>query len=835
MHAVNKDFFDKDETLALNKAKETDYGGKSGAFYPAPACFPPASAFRREYTVYFGGSYRENWSEGYSLSISYENRRAVQATFADGRWQAVGGDRELVVLLNSNKCPKLTNTYFQAAASALAASEECESSGNDMDRLDEYIYKGRNPLAAPELMRILMDDYCFKMQDAFDTVARCCDLSLEGINREELYKLQPRTTNLLSLVENCRENTLALLHDGRYAQYRNPFGAVESESTVRLAFSVLGGKAESAELLLCGDGDFKMLLPMEREGDMYSVTFKAPSCPGAYWYAFKVIKSGGQEHWLCPDKSGYLGEVFHELKASFRFTVCKKNFKTPDWAKKSLMYQIFPDRFSRSSDDTALKGIEYHRNLGQTPDYHEDTEEPPKYLPRSFEDNYSPDDFYGGTLKGIEEKLPYIKSLGANLIYLNPICEARSNHRYDTSDYKSVDPILGTNEDFKRLCKKAEELGIKIILDGVFSHTGADSIYFNRYGSYDVAGACQGVNSKFYPWYEFYEFPENYRCWWGFKDLPEVDEMNPEWQDFVIKNPESVIKTWIKRGSCGWRLDVADELPDEALSLIRDSAKEENPDAFILGEVWEDAVLKESYGGRRNYALGYSLDSVMNYPFRDAVISFLNGRSDAFELRDFLISQHMNYPKSMYYCLMNLLGSHDVVRLRTILAKDLPYKDMSRQQQLELCFTEEEMQEAVIKEKLGAAIQYAIPGIPSLYYGDEQGMAGLRDPFNRGFFHESDCGLKEWYSELGAFRNDNSAMSTGEVQFMAVSEDILLILRWNDHYRDAFMKPAERNACLCVINRGSEGAYYQCDCSNAGIGLYDGWVNGRTAGFIKLI
>lgn len=832
MDALSKKNQNDYTSAGINPPAEADYGGETGAFYPAPACFPPAGAFRREYTVYFGGSYRENWSDDYVLSISYEYRRGVQAAFENGEWKAVGGDRELNELLNSDHCPRLTKQYFQAAASALAATVECEESGMDMDKLNECVSKTLNPIAAPELMRILMDDYCFQMYEAYDTVARCCDLSLKDIDREELYKLQPRTANVVTLIENCRENTLSLLHDARYSQFRAPFGALPEGSSLHLAFQVLGGKPVAAFLNLYGE-NFKAQYPMEKSGDMYSVSIKVPEKPGAMWYNFK-ISDGEGSHWLCPDDSGYSGQVFKSEQGSFRLTVYKKDFKTPDWAKTAVMYQIFPDRFALSHDDTAKKGIEYHINLGQTPELHESTVEPPRYLPRPFELNYSPDDFYGGTLKGIEDKLPYIKSLGVSLIYLNPIFEARSNHRYDTSDYKKVDPILGTNEDFQELCRKADKLGIRIILDGVFSHTGADSIYFNSYGSYPDAGACQGQNSQFYPWYDFSRFPEEYRCWWGFKDLPEVEEHNREWQNYVIKNEDSVCKTWINRGSSGWRLDVADELPDDVLSLIRTASKEADPEAFVLGEVWEDAVLKESYGERRNYALGYSLDSVMNYPFRRAVLDFIHKKTDAFDLRDFLISQHMNYPLPMYYCLMNLLGSHDVVRLRSAIAVDADYGEMSREEQLKIQFDDEALNKAVELEKLCAAIQYAIPGIPSLYYGDEQGMKGVSDPFNREFFREEDCGLYRWYSSLAEFRNKNSAMSLGQVQFMAPSEDILLVLRWNHMGKDAFGKAAGRNACLCVINRGEERAEFEADCSAAGIGFYRGYIEGCSAKYIKL-
>ena len=447
-----------------------------------------------------------------------------------------------------------------------------------------------------------------------------------------------------------------------------------------------------------------------------------------------------------------------------------------------------------------------------------------RYLPREFEKEYIPDDFYGGTFKGIEKKLPYLKKLGISCIYLNPIVEARSNHRYDASDYLRPDPILGSLDDFDALVKAAENMGIRIILDGVFSHTGADSIYFNKYGHYDSVGACQGKTSAYYNWYDFKSFPEDYRSWWGFKELPEVEETNSEWQDFVVTGENSVVKTWLRRGAAGWRLDVADELPDEVLTLIRKSTKEEKSDALVLGEVWEDAVIKESYGLKRNYALGVSLDSVMNYPLRTALLDFIHGRTDAYALRNFLISQQMNYPRPLYYSLMNLLGSHDVERLRNALAADTDIRSLSREKQLALDFSEETLSAAIEKEKLCAAVQFSLPGVPSIYYGDEQGMCGVNDPFNRLPFKEEDNGLYEYYVNLSNLRTGSPALSVGEAEFSAPCSDVLVILR--------YLKGGD--AFLTVVNRGGKAYDYEVNCVNAGRGIVKGHIDAISAEIIRL-
>lgn len=335
-------------------------------------------------------------------------------------------------------------------------------------------------------------------------------------------------------------------------------------------------------------------------------------------------------------------------------------------------------------------------------------------------------------------------------------------------------------------------MGMRIINDGVFSHTGADSVYFNRFGSYDSVGAYQGASSSYYGWYDFRSFPDDYRCWWNFRDLPEVNESDPTWQEYVISGDDSVIKSWLRLGASGWRIDVADELPDEVLSMIRDSAKAESPDSVIIGEVWEDAVSKISYGKKRNYALGYSLDSVMNYPFRNAVIAFAKSKSSAFELRDFLMSQQHNYPAPMYVCLMNLLGSHDVERLHTALAFDYDVNSLDRADQSKLRPDEAQNNAATALQKLCAAIQYCVPGVPCLYYGDEECLDGARDPFNRAPFEPSGVGLHNFYVKLGELRRSHPALLMGSMRVTAPNPDVIVIER-----------EYEGKSVICVVNRSN--------------------------------
>lgn len=717
-----------------------------------------------KYTVPFGGTYEEHWTQDYRLTVTYVGRRDISARKTAGGFAA---DSPLPV-------SPLAGEYLDAACRVQEAFRLLALCGLSDAKIYE-VWKGGGALSPFELLRALLDDRGFEFESAVETVVRCCGRVREFPCVEELCKLQPRTAHLVPILKTAIEMRALAVHDSRSERYRSPAGALKTGESARFSVLDAGGGIVSASMSLFGDAG-ACEYPMVRDGDVFSVDITMQGEPAALWYCFRLGCRDG-EYWLCPDPSGFYGAVSRERRGGFRLTVYDREFTTPPWLRGAVMYQIFPDRFAPSGGGTAARGVEYHRSLGQTPELHESADEPVRFKARSFEPDYEPDDFYGGTLRGIQARLPYIKSLGATVIYLNPIFEARSNHRYDTSDYMRADPILGSNKDFADLCGAAEALGIRVMLDGVFSHTGADSVYFNRFGRYPGPGACQGRDSPYYDWYSFRRFPDDYKCWWNFADLPEVDEENPRWQNFVVTGRDSVVRTWLRRGASGWRLDVADELPDDVLALIRRAAKAEKPDAAVLGEVWEDAVLKVSYGGRRNYALGRSLDSVMNYPLRAAVLGFMHGRLDAYGLRDFLDSQRLNYPQPMYGCLMNLLSSHDVERLRTNLSADFDVKSLSRDEQAAFAPGAAALERAARLERLCAAIQFSLPGMPSVYYGDEVGMSGCRDPFNRLPWHEEQFSPLGFYRRLSAIRASHSVMSTVEAEFSACGPDVLVIRR----------------------------------------------------------
>ncbi len=467
----------------------------------------------------------------------------------------------------------------------------------------------------------------------------------------------------------------------------------------------------------------------------------------------------------------------------WQLTVYDKNFHTPEWLKGGIIYQIFPDRFAFS--DTKKKNVPPDRILRT------DRDGDPYWIPTA-EGKVLNNDYFGGDLKGIEQKLGYLKSLGVTCIYLNPIFEAQSNHRYDTADYERIDPMLGTEKDFRSLCNSAEKLGIKIMLDGVFSHTGDDSRYFNRYSRYAGVGAYQSENSPYYSWYKFNKWPDDYESWWGIKILPEVNEDNPDFIEYIT-GENGIARKWLRLGASGWRLDVADELPDEFLDEFRKAVKAEKADGLVLGEVWEDASNKSSYGKLRRYLLGEQLDSVMNYPFAGAVIDFIrDANAELFASRVMSIAE--NYPKEVLDVLMNHLSTHDTMRAITALAgESCAYRD--RRWQSAHSLDENEYRYGIRLLKAASAMQFALPGVPTIYYGDEAGMQGYKDPFNRRCYPwgNENGELIQWYKRLGEVRNENPVFKDGRFEILSAvagcvafsrrngSEAVLVISNSNPH------------------------------------------------------
>lgn len=448
--------------------------------------------------------------------------------------------------------------------------------------------------------------------------------------------------------------------------------------------------------------------------------------------------------------------------------VYERKYSRPDFLDNGIIYHIFVDRFCRG------KGVcEYRDDVKVVDSFGNFRPEYPE-KPGGFILN---NDFAGGNLSGIEEKLDYIEQLGVCAVYLSPVCEAYSNHKYDTADYTHVDRGFGGDEALRSLIKECGRRGIAVILDGVFNHTGADSIYFNRKGRYDSVGAYQSENSPFYPWYEFRDYPDDYECWWGVKTLPRIKSGCREYYDF-ISGDGGVIDRWFDMGIKGVRLDVADELEPEFVEMI--AAKVKSRNGYLLGEVWEDASSKISYGRRRYYFCGRQLDGVMNYPLREGIIDFLVWKNSV-KLKQIVSSLYLHYPPDSYKYSTAFLGSHDTERIMTVLAGEYCGEHTNAELSV-MRMTEEQRTKGRILVKAAYLLLVMLGGIPCLYYGDEVGMEGYRDPFNRGVFPWGDYGNE--YDMLTFFRKIGMLKKTGELSDSPVldeSDEKSVICRRGDY------------------------------------------------------
>jgi glycosidase len=450
----------------------------------------------------------------------------------------------------------------------------------------------------------------------------------------------------------------------------------------------------------------------------------------------------------------------------WQLTVSECDYKTPKWSKEGVMYQIFADRFCKAGERVFDKRGTLHSNWNDKPE-----------IAREGGD-YRADDFFGGNAEGIISKLGYLKSLNVSSIYLSPVFEAASNHRYDTGDYLKIDSLFGDEAQFERLIKKASEYGINVILDGVFNHTGADSVYFNKFGRYPSLGAYQSRQSPYYGWYYFTRFPNQYHCWWGNTVVPTVNK-GAEGYRRLILGEGGVIEKWTKLGVKGWRLDVVDELPIEFTYELCKKIKECDADAEIIGEVWEDASTKESYGQWRPYFMGRQLDSVMNYPFKRAILKYaLDNRKDDFICEVTKILE--NYPKQSTDALVNIIDSHDTVRALTALSGAAAPKSKAARSDFKL--SEKQYAAAVRKLKLASVLQYTLPGMPCVFYGDEVGVQGFEDPMNRGTYPwgGEDEDILSHYRNLGNFRLKYKEVLKGETRFVC-DKELLVFTRENDN------------------------------------------------------
>ena len=571
---------------------------------------------------------------------------------------------------------------------------------------------------------------------------------------------------------------MLIYHNSQDQNYRRPFGAAAVSSAVQLWLDA--EKAVSATLRLWWNPTGEELIPMEREGARFTVTFNVPDTAGLLWYYFIVTDAEGRQYYYgnSPDRLGGQGCLWQHDPAAYQITVYKPQ-AVPQWYKDALVYQIFPDRFCRGQDwqQRVAEACADEKRKGPRRVIQQDWNDTPFYTraPGGAVTRWA---FFGGTLQGVCEKLDYLRSLGVTAIYLNPIFKAASNHRYDTADYMAIDPMLGDEKGFEEFCALAQERGISVILDGVFSHTGADSVYFDKYGNYGGNGAWENEDSPYRGWYRFTEGEPGYECWWGVTDLPNVEELDPSYSRFIC-GEEGVVRHWLAKGARGWRLDVADELPDAFIEQVRAALKAEKPDGVLIGEVWEDASNKESYGVPRRYFSGDELDAAMNYPLREMLLHYVLGQCDAVTLCRRMRSLQENYPKENFYGAFNLISGHDRTRVLTVLGEAPALQ--SEQEKENFRLSPEARKKALKRLKLLSALQYASPGVPCTYYGDEAGMEGYEDPFNRGPYPwgKEDEDLLLHYRVLGQLYQQHPALKDGDYRPFAGKGNVYGFYREN--------------------------------------------------------
>jgi len=419
--------------------------------------------------------------------------------------------------------------------------------------------------------------------------------------------------------------------------------------------------------------------------------------------------------------------------------------ETPEWVRDAVFYQIFPDRFARSHSVPKPSHLD---EWGATPTRH---------------------GYQGGDLVGVVERLDYLQDLGVNAIYFTPIFQSASNHRYHTHDYEKVDPMLGGDAALRRLLDEAHARGMRVVLDGVFNHASRGFFQFH-----DILE--NGADSAYLDWFSVNEFPLNayerekqpaYKAWWGLPALPKFNTDTPAVREFLL----TVGRKWIDFGIDGWRLDVANEIDDDSFwQEFRRRVRGGNPEAYIVGEVWVEST--------RWLNQGDMWDAVMNYPFTRACIAFFigptvdedqlrptalypAGPNDVETFRRNLERLQGIYPWGVSSVLLNLLSSHDMARFLTLARGDLSAL------------------------RLATLFQMTYPGAPSIYYGDEIGIAGGHDPLNRGAFpwqaHESwDMNLLHEFQRLIALRKAHPALRRGTFTILYAARDVFAYARQYD-------------------------------------------------------
>lgn len=588
---------------------------------------------------------------------------------------------------------------------------------------------------------------------------------------------------------------MRILFDSRLPQFKTPFGCLKEggECALHIMIPVHCQTVRCVLLLLQEDGSAyrEVELPRETEDPLYETyggTFRMET-RGLYFYYFRITTKNE-----CFRLFRQGSDTNMEAGDLWQLSVTGSELGVPESVWGSVMYQIFPDRFHAAGKcDCAEKLQPYW--------VHESTQDWPVYRPDERGEILN-NDFFGGNLPGITEKLPYLQSLGVEILYLNPIFMAYSTHRYDTYDYSRIDPMLGTESDFETLCREAHRLGMRVILDGVFSHVGDRSIYFRS--------AVSDPASPYRSWFTFRHYPDDYLCWWDFKTLPCLNKRDPTLIDYLIEDENSIAAKWLRLGADGYRLDVVDELPDEFVLRLKKRIRSIKPEALLIGEVWEDASNKIAYDVRRRYFVDRELDSVMNYPWRDAILRYVRGEDDGASLAERVMTLAENYPPEVLHAVMNILDTHDTARAVNAL---LDPTDGEREELARRHFSPEDLARGKTMLRMAAFLQFTLPGMACIYYGDEAGLDGYRDPFNRKYYPwgREDAALLNFYRELAQIKRRSPALRRGELTVLEAGGGRLMFRR----------KAPEETLTVCCNRSGENWSVPHSGHVRFGVNLYE--------------
>ena len=578
------------------------------------------------------------------------------------------------------------------------------------------------------------------------------------------------------------------------------FGAFPSDSKIWFKLTCDTGKILNARLDIHNDGYSAepVYLSYEMKETWHENRQSAFECELDFLRLLADSNLSGEGlyyyHYSITTEDGYLelgGEKREELtyiengEGERQLLLHKPDYRTSSSFREGVVYQIFVDRFFRSGKSGVKKNAILNEDWDNgIPQYAE-------VQGGELENNM----FFGGDLWGIAEKIDYIASLGTKTIYLSPVFDAYSNHKYDTGDYSKVDEMFGGDEALGYLCSEARKRNIDVILDGVFNHTGNDSRYFNAKGTYNSLGAYQSKESPFYHWYSFNEYPDKYESWWGIKILPRVKSGDRSFRDYITRE---IVPKWMNAGVSGWRLDVADELDDSLLDDLRVAVKARNPDGVIIGEVWEDASDKASYGMRRRYLRGEQLDSVMNYPLRNAVIAYVT-EGDHELFRAATETLYRRYPKQSSDNLLNFLGTHDTERIVTVLS-GISSDGKSNDQLANFILDGGTKKRAVALLKFAYSLIAALPGVPCVFYGDEAGLEGYHDPFCRRPFPWNNVNeeLTAHYIKIGNIRKTHRVLYDGTFKLLEATPERITYVR----------EPWEEGSEKIVVAAARSGDYH---------------------------